>query len=81
MGDVFFAYNSSRLRYSDGVIPTCFLNTRLNICDHGTLFSSVRKMRAGRIGVAVKLKETAGELKVYAHADGLRSAVLTVETK
>ncbi len=32
-------------------------------------------MRAGRIGLAVALKEGVGELKVTAHAEGLQSAV------
>ncbi len=54
-------------------------STGSDICDHTSLFASTRHMRAGRIGVAVKLKETAGTLKIYAHADGLESAVLTVE--
>ena len=38
-------------------------------------------MRAGRIGVAVKLGEIAGELKIYAQADGLESAILKIDIK
>ena len=54
-------------------------STGSDITDHSTLFSPKRKMRAGRIGVAVKLGQTAGTLKVYAHSDGLESAVCAVE--
>ena len=46
--------------------------------DHSSLFLSTRRMRAGRIGVAVKLGDVAGELKVYAQADGLESAKIRV---
>ena len=53
-------------------------STGSDITDHGSLFSATRRMRAGRIGVAVKLGETAGELKIYAESEGLSSAVLTV---
>ena len=54
-------------------------STGSDICEHDTIYKTTRRMRAGRIGVAVKIKETAGTLKVYAHADGLESAVLSVE--
>ena len=40
-----------------------------------------RNMRAGRISVAVRVGKTAGELKVYASAQNLESAVLTVTLK
>ena len=46
--------------------------------DHSSLFLPTRRMRAGRIGVAVKVGDTAGELKVYAQADGLESAVVSI---
>lgn len=54
-------------------------STGSDITDHTTLFSSTRKMRAGRIGVAVKLGATAGTLKVYAQSEGLETAVLSVD--
>jgi hypothetical protein len=38
-------------------------------------------MRAGRIGVALMVGKSAGELKLYATAEGLRDAVLTIELK
>ena len=36
-------------------------------------------MRAGRIGVAVKIGDNPGELKIFAESDGLESAMLSVE--
>ena len=45
------------------------------------LFSPIRKMRAGRIGVALKVKEKEGELKVYAKSDGLIDATLSINLK
>ena len=54
-------------------------STGSDITDHSSLFLPSRKMRAGRIGVALKLGDTPGTLKLYARADGLESAVLTVE--
>ncbi|MGN1473883.1 MAG: glycoside hydrolase family 2 TIM barrel-domain containing protein [Eubacteriales bacterium] len=54
-------------------------STGSDITEHDTIFKSTRRMRAGRIGVAVKLGETPGVLKVYAQSEGLESAVLTVQ--
>ena len=54
-------------------------STGSDISDHSSLFLSSRKMRAGRIGVAVKLGRTAGKLKVYAESAGLESAVLEID--
>ena len=56
-------------------------STGSDITDHTSIFLSTRRMRAGRIGVAVKLADKKGELKVYAHSDGLDSAVITVDVK
>ncbi len=56
-------------------------STGSDVSDHSSIFNSTRKMRAGRIGVAVKLGEIAGELKVYAEADGLESALLKLDIK
>jgi hypothetical protein len=53
-------------------------STGSDITDHSNLFSSTRRMRAGRIGVAVKLGQISGELKVYAESAGLERAVITV---
>lgn len=69
--EVFFAANSLGRVYSTG--------SDITECD--TIFKSTRKMRAGRIGVAVKVGKQAGELKVYAHSEGLESAVLTIPLK
>ena len=38
-------------------------------------------MRAGRIGLTVKLGETEGTLQVYAQSAGLVGAVLSVDLK
>jgi hypothetical protein len=54
------------------------VSTGSDISDHSSLFRSTRRMRAGRISVAVRMSETAGELQVYAYGNGLESAVLTI---
>ncbi|MGI6280004.1 MAG: glycoside hydrolase family 2 TIM barrel-domain containing protein, partial [Acutalibacteraceae bacterium] len=69
--EVTFWTNSAGYIYSTGS----------DITEHDTIFKSTRKMRAGRIGVAVKLSDRPGTLKVYASAEGLKSAVLSVDVK
>lgn len=54
-------------------------STGSDISEHASIFSSVRKMRAGRIGVAVKMNNTAGQLKIIATADGLESGLLVAD--
>ena len=54
-------------------------STGSDITDHTSLFLPTRKMRAGRISVAVKLGTVSGELKLYAESLGLESGVITVE--
>ena len=54
------------------------IGTGSDICDHVPPHITNRKMRAGRISVAVKVAETAGDLKVYAQSEGLISSVLTI---
>lgn len=54
------------------------IGTGADITDHVPPHVTDRKMRAGRISVAVRVGNTAGELKVYASSDGLKGAVLTV---
>ena len=56
-------------------------STGSDVSDHTPLFRNERKMRAGRIGVAVKLKKGAGELEVIAQAEGLESARFTVRVE
>ena len=56
-------------------------STGSDITEHDTLFKSTRKMRAGRIGVAVKLGSTAGILTVRAQSSGLETAILNIELK
>lgn len=50
--------------------------TGSDITDHVPPHITERRMRAGRITVAVRVGTTAGDLKVYAKADGLDEAVL-----
>lgn len=57
------------------------IGTGSDITDHNPPCITDRQMRAGRITVAVKVGKTAGELKVYAHADNLDSGVLTITLK
>lgn len=52
-------------------------STGSDVAEHDSVLNPDRKMRAGRIGVAVKMNSSSKTLKVYAEADGLISAVLT----
>ncbi|MEE0969087.1 MAG: glycoside hydrolase family 2 TIM barrel-domain containing protein [Clostridia bacterium] len=55
------------------------VGTGSDIADHTPVTSPDRRMRAGRAACAVLVGETAGDLKVYASAPGMRDAVLTVK--
>ena len=54
-------------------------STGSDVTDHNSLFLPTRRMRAGRISVAVKLGEISGELKLYAESAGLDSASISVD--
>jgi hypothetical protein len=54
-------------------------STGSDISEHSSLFLSTRKMRAGRIGVAVKMTEREGKLTVIAQAEGLLPAIFEQE--
>ena len=54
------------------------VGTGSDITDHIPPHITSRQMRAGKITAAVKVGTTAGDLKVYAKADGLDEAVLTI---
>lgn len=56
-------------------------STGSDITDHSSIFSSTRKMRAGRITATVKVGEEEGELKVYAKSNGLENGMLTINLK
>lgn len=56
-------------------------STGSDITDHDTIFKPTRKMRAGRISVAVKLGTDGENMRLYAAADGLLSAVLPLKVK
>ncbi len=56
-------------------------STGSDITEHDTIFKTARRMRAGRISVAVKLGEDPAGLRVIARADGLRAAVLHLRVK
>lgn len=51
-------------------------STGSDITDHTSLFSPRRRMRAGRISVAVKISDTSEKMTLIAESDGLRSAVI-----
>ena len=53
-------------------------STGSDVSDHTSLFSPIRKMRAGKIGVAVKVGEKEGILKINASSVGLISATLDI---
>jgi len=54
------------------------LSTGSDVTDHEPLFLPTRRMRAGKIGVAVKMLDSDRPLSVLAEANGLNSAMLTV---
>lgn len=66
-----FACNNLGTVYSSGS----------DITDHSTIFSPVRKMRCGRIGLTVKVGEAKGTLVVSAACEGLFCAEARVEIK
>ena len=57
------------------------IGTGSDICDHNPVSDTCRKMRAGRITVAVRAGINKGVLKVYATADGMKDGVLSIELK
>ena len=52
-------------------------STGSDISEHSSVCCPDRKMRAGRIGVAVKMNSASKCLKVYAEAEGLLPAIIT----
>ena len=61
------------------------VGTGSDVCDHTPLCSPVRKMREGYIGVSVgvsslkgRVLSKSGDVEVYANAEGLRGAKLTI---
>ena len=56
-------------------------STGSDISEHDILFKSERKMRAGRISVAVKLGTNPEGMKLFAKATGLVSTVIDVKVK
>ncbi len=56
-------------------------STGSDISDHTALLSPERRMREGRITVAVALGKDPDGMKLYAKADGLISAVAEIKTK
>lgn len=56
-------------------------STGSDISEHDTIFKTDRRMRAGKISVAVKLTEKAEDLRVYATSDGLLSSCISVKVK
>ncbi len=56
-------------------------STGSDVCDHESVFSPSRQMRAGRITVALKLFEHSESVKLYAESDNLASASLEISAK
>jgi len=54
------------------------VGTGSDITDHIPPKESDRRMRAGLCAVAVKVGKELGELKVYARADGMKTAILKI---
>ena len=54
-------------------------STGSDITDHTSILLPTRKMRAGRIGIAVKLGTVSGNLKLYAESLGLKTGVITID--
>lgn len=57
------------------------IGTGSDVCDHTPVTCSTRKMRAGRIGVAVKVFNEKGTLEVFAKSEGLKPARLDIELR
>ena len=57
------------------------LGTGSDMCDHVPVTSPVRKMRAGRCAVCIRVGRTAGTLTVVARADGLAAAYMDIALK
>ena len=55
------------------------VGTGSDVSDHIPVTVTSRRMRAGAIGVAVKVGTQSGVLKVYAKAEGLEAAVLSMK--
>ncbi len=55
------------------------VGTGSDICDHNPVPEPCRKMRAGRISIAVKVGDVKEPIKVYAQAEGLADAVLAID--
>jgi len=56
-------------------------STGSDVSEHDTIFKTERRMRAGRISVAVKLSEKSDDLRVFATSDRLLSACITIKVK
>lgn len=55
------------------------IGTGSDITDHTPVASTERKMRAGRISIAIKVGKDHGTLRLYAEAIGLEPASITLE--
>ena len=75
---VFFAVGA-RTRYFSASGSGKVLSTGSDVSDHTSVYSPVRRMREGRIGIAVKLSDKHGKCTLTAKSDGLISGVITVD--
>ena len=83
-----FVTDQNGIEVPDAEIPsirfsTCgdckIYSTGSDISEHDTIFKTDRRMRAGRVTVAVKLGTTPSGLRVFAQATGLKSTVLKLK--
>lgn len=68
------------VKFSSNKLGT-IVGTGSDITDHTPVTLSDRRMRAGRVSVAVKVGNESGMLKVYAEAEGLKSTVLSIQLR
>ena len=79
--------NGVEVPYADPVVDFVaegagsVLSTGSDVAEHASVFSPRRKMRAGRIGLAVKLGKTPGQLRVYALSPDLKPAIFKTDLK
>ncbi len=69
---------SPMVRFTANPLGT-IVGTGSDICDHQPLADQERKMRAGRISVAVRVGKTHGTLRLYAENEWLETGSVSIE--
>ena len=75
---IFFAVGA-RIRYFSASGSGRVLATGSDVSDHTSVFLPDRRMREGRIGIAVILSDKHGKCTLTGRADELKTGVITVE--